>query len=257
MPTDKQIAANRRNAQKCTGPNTPAGKAASRFNALKHGIDAKELIVFKESEEDLANLSAEYREQYQPANATERFLVDTVVNNEWRLRRLRFVEADLWIEEARRILAKKTRDEQDKIDREAEEEAEENEEEENEDGEDDKDDKAEERKIRVSVNGGEAFTAAQKPFIHLQRIVSSCERNFHRALKELVAAVDARPSVAVMSEPVPQPDSAAQAAQTIPTSAQLVSFCTEPKSHASTPETEALHPTTSVPKPGSNIFSNG
>ena len=68
----------RRNAQKSTGPTTPDGKASSGFNALKHGIDAKQQIVFDESQEDLAHLEAEYRPQYLPANPAERFLVDTL-----------------------------------------------------------------------------------------------------------------------------------------------------------------------------------
>jgi hypothetical protein len=32
----RRLAARRANAQKCTGPLTPEGKAISRFNALKH-----------------------------------------------------------------------------------------------------------------------------------------------------------------------------------------------------------------------------
>ena len=96
MSTRKQRAASRANGQKSQGPITTAGKSKSRYNALKHGIDAKQQIMFSESAEDLAELAAEYHELYSPANADERFLVDTLVNNEWRLRRLRCVEADLW-----------------------------------------------------------------------------------------------------------------------------------------------------------------
>lgn len=40
MATPAQIAANRRNALKSTGPRTAAGKARSRMNALKHGLRA-------------------------------------------------------------------------------------------------------------------------------------------------------------------------------------------------------------------------
>jgi hypothetical protein len=36
-PTPGFLAANRANAQKCTGPRTPAGKARSSLNAIKHG----------------------------------------------------------------------------------------------------------------------------------------------------------------------------------------------------------------------------
>src|SRR5580698_1248312 len=96
MPTAKQAAASRANAQKSTGPRTAQGKAASRFNALKHGIYAQHQIMFDEKAEDLAELAAEYHEQYSPTDANERFLVDTLVTNEWRLRRTRRVEADFW-----------------------------------------------------------------------------------------------------------------------------------------------------------------
>src|ERR1700678_4845196 len=96
MSTRRQRAASRANGQKSRGPVTAEGKAASRFNALKHGIDAKQQIMFTESADDLALLAAEYHELHAPANAGERFLVDTMINNEWRLRRLRCVEAELW-----------------------------------------------------------------------------------------------------------------------------------------------------------------
>src|SRR6202043_3135895 len=96
MSTARQIAASRANSLKSTGPRTALGKAASRFNALKHGIDAQQQIMFSESAADLAELTDEYHQQHSPAGSAERFLVDTLVNNEWRLRRLRRVEADLW-----------------------------------------------------------------------------------------------------------------------------------------------------------------
>ena len=40
MATEKQIEANRRNAQKSTGPATEVGKTKAKFNALKHGMTA-------------------------------------------------------------------------------------------------------------------------------------------------------------------------------------------------------------------------
>jgi hypothetical protein len=38
MATEKQIAANRANAKRSTGPRTPAGKATSSRNAYRHGL---------------------------------------------------------------------------------------------------------------------------------------------------------------------------------------------------------------------------
>jgi hypothetical protein len=51
MATEKQIAANRRNAARSTGPRTTSGKDRSRMNALRHGLSyvGRDLIESKES----------------------------------------------------------------------------------------------------------------------------------------------------------------------------------------------------------------
>lgn len=38
MPSDRQIAANRNNAKKSTGPRSEAGREESRYNARRHGL---------------------------------------------------------------------------------------------------------------------------------------------------------------------------------------------------------------------------
>jgi hypothetical protein len=51
MLSDKQLEANRANAQKSTGPKTEQGKRRSSLNAVRHGL-AGQLVVLPE--EDLA-----------------------------------------------------------------------------------------------------------------------------------------------------------------------------------------------------------
>ena len=96
MATAAQILANRRNALRSTGPRSEEGKAASRFNALKTGIQAKSRVIPGEDPAELEELAAGYHLQFQPSTPLERFLVDTVVNAEWQLRRLHTDEARLW-----------------------------------------------------------------------------------------------------------------------------------------------------------------
>lgn len=87
MATDRQIEANRLNAQKSTGPRTPEGKARSSMNALKTGIHARSLVIFDETVEELEALIAEYYAECAPATPQERFQVDALIVCEWYARR--------------------------------------------------------------------------------------------------------------------------------------------------------------------------
>jgi hypothetical protein len=96
MATIKQIEANRLNAQHSTGPTSPEGKAAVRFNALKTGIHAQSQVIPGEDPAALALLIAEYYDRYQPATPEVRALVDTLITAEWLQRRFRTLEAQIW-----------------------------------------------------------------------------------------------------------------------------------------------------------------
>jgi hypothetical protein len=96
MATIKQIEANRRNSQKSTGPTSDLGKAAVHFNALKSGIDAASIIIPGEDPDQFRTLAEEFTDCWQPANAAERELVDHLLEDSWRLRRLRAAEAQIW-----------------------------------------------------------------------------------------------------------------------------------------------------------------
>ena len=95
MATPAQIAANQANAQKSTGPRSPEGKSASRFNALKHGIDAASIVIPGEDPADYEALAAHYCREFRPESPSENFHVDTMLRADWQKRRLLRVEADL------------------------------------------------------------------------------------------------------------------------------------------------------------------
>jgi hypothetical protein len=92
MATQKQIEANRRNAQKSTGPKTEQGKTKSKFNALKHGMTAEVAVLPHEDKTSYEELRQATIESYQPANGAELMLVDLIAINYWRLLRARRVE---------------------------------------------------------------------------------------------------------------------------------------------------------------------
>lgn len=96
MATESQILANRRNALLSTGPRSAEGKAASRFNALKTGIEAKSQVIPGEDPAELQQLTADYHREFRPATPLERFLIDALVNAEWQLRRYHRIEARVW-----------------------------------------------------------------------------------------------------------------------------------------------------------------
>ena len=93
MATEKQIEANRRNALKSTGPRTEEGRAAVRFNGLKHGLSAKSLCLPGDDPEELDAFLDNYEADYCPINQTEAELVMQIAMATWRLRRFRRVEA--------------------------------------------------------------------------------------------------------------------------------------------------------------------
>src|SRR4026207_646001 len=93
MATQSQIAANRINAQKSTGPKTPEGKDAVRLNGLKHGLTSEILVLPGESVSDFEALLDSLEAEHQPATPTEVILVRQIAMASWRLHRLLHVEA--------------------------------------------------------------------------------------------------------------------------------------------------------------------
>ena len=95
--SDERMAANRANAQKSTGPKTREGRAASRMNALKHGLLSQEVLICSphryESEAELFALHDRFWNELQPMGPLELMLCDQIVTTHWRLRRVLAAES--------------------------------------------------------------------------------------------------------------------------------------------------------------------
>jgi hypothetical protein len=95
MITEAQLAANRANAQRSTGPKTIEGKTNASRNSFKHGLYSKQLVVGAEEAAALDQLKSNLRAEHQPINETEGILVNELAEQFWRLRRARAYEARL------------------------------------------------------------------------------------------------------------------------------------------------------------------
>lgn len=93
MASSKQIAANKANAKKSTGPKTEAGKSCSSMNALTHGLTAKTVLILGESGDSFEALRAALEEEYQPLGAVKAELLGHLLALLWRLRRGPLFEA--------------------------------------------------------------------------------------------------------------------------------------------------------------------
>jgi hypothetical protein len=96
MATIKQIRANRRNAQKATGPKTPEGKARTRFNALVHGLRAESVVIPGEDQAKFDHLLERLNAAWLPQDDQEKDLVEQIAVTQWKLARLDRNEAKLY-----------------------------------------------------------------------------------------------------------------------------------------------------------------
>ena len=97
--SQKQLEANRENA-KLGGVKTEEGKEISKFNALKHGILSKEVLLGSEDEGSLIELGKRIRAEIKPVGEIELILTDRIIANIWRLRR--FLEVERKVMELKR-----------------------------------------------------------------------------------------------------------------------------------------------------------
>lgn len=90
----KKLEANRRNAQKSTGPRTSEGKALVALNPIKYGLLSKEVLLADEDETALVELGKRLRHYLAPVGELELILVDKIIAAVWRLRRILRIERE-------------------------------------------------------------------------------------------------------------------------------------------------------------------
>jgi len=94
--SERKKEANRKNAKHSTGPRTGRGKDAIRYNALKHGFYASDVVLRQgdgqESQEEFDFLLEGLQRAWEPTDVMQHCLVRTIADSEWRLRRARRAE---------------------------------------------------------------------------------------------------------------------------------------------------------------------
>jgi hypothetical protein len=96
MPSDKQLAANRRNAQKSTGPTTEAGKRRSSLNAIRHGLTGQVVVLPAEEIEAYTRFATPIAAGLETVGALEIQLAEMYTGFLWRINRAASVEDNMF-----------------------------------------------------------------------------------------------------------------------------------------------------------------
>jgi hypothetical protein len=88
MATKRQIAANRKNARRSTGPRTDAGKERSSMNSTKHGLLGEFHLIEGEDPREFSNFADRARADMKPEGEVEEFYVRQWIEDAWRIDRI-------------------------------------------------------------------------------------------------------------------------------------------------------------------------
>ncbi len=96
MISERQLEANRRNAQRSTGPRTEEGKKASAVNARRHNLTGQVTAMTDADRIMHDAFSASIVESLAPEGAMETQLAQRIATDSWRLNRISAVEDNLF-----------------------------------------------------------------------------------------------------------------------------------------------------------------
>ncbi|MBV9501353.1 MAG: hypothetical protein JO138_18445 [Acidobacteriaceae bacterium] len=92
MPTEAQIAANQQNATLSTGPVTQEGKDAICFNAFRHGLAGRFVILPHEDKHEFQELYFSLKAEHRPSTPTEHLLVERMAEHWWLAQRALYLQ---------------------------------------------------------------------------------------------------------------------------------------------------------------------
>jgi hypothetical protein len=101
--SEAELAANRANAQNSTGPRTDAGKAVSRYNAVRNALTGQTILLPTDDAALYRNHCAAYQKELNPVGARETILVQAIADHDWRLARIPVLEASFYALGAREL----------------------------------------------------------------------------------------------------------------------------------------------------------
>ena len=96
MISEKQLEANRRNAQRSCGPTSIAGKERSSRNNLRHGLTGQIDVLPTEDREAHDAFCHELVESLKPETPMEQQLALAIAEDNWRLNRARAIENNMF-----------------------------------------------------------------------------------------------------------------------------------------------------------------
>jgi hypothetical protein len=96
MISDKQLEANRANAQKSTGPKTEEGKRRSSLNATRHGLTGQVIVLPEENLAAFNHFVAEQTATLKPGDPNETQLAQCWAVLEYRINRANSIEENIY-----------------------------------------------------------------------------------------------------------------------------------------------------------------
>ena len=91
--SEAQLAANRANAQKSTGPKDTS---KTKFNGIRHGLTATHSLLPWEHKEDLEAIQEGFEQRFEPTDLFERLTIKNAAEAYWRRERSLRIESNIF-----------------------------------------------------------------------------------------------------------------------------------------------------------------